>query len=94
MKKLVSVILALMLELCSPSWRNSRENAAEDLLRVMKTQTPVNYSFENITGNPEDLSRNVIAEVKSETDGGSAPVWYRNYVEMVREEGLWYVRPE
>lgn len=84
----------LMLELCSPSWRNSRENAAEDLLRVMKTQTPVNYSFENITGNPEDLSRNVIAEVKSETDGGSAPVWYRNYVEMVREEGLWYVRPD
>ncbi len=83
-----------MLTLCSPSWQSKTDNPKADLFGLLANRTPLDYTFESISGTNDDQSRTVTLNTLMDRNNGKDPSRYRLNVIMVRDNDLWYVDPQ
>lgn len=82
-----------MVQLIQPSWTSVRENASEELFRVLANRRPESYELEGITGSENDTSRTITMSAYINKNNGKDPVRYRFMILMVKEADQWYVNP-
>lgn len=88
-----------MVNLTAPSWRKTIKGGTTEAVetalfsQILNNRTPVEWTFENITGTSSDSSRKVTVRAvinKNNTLANSVYMWK---VLMVKEDGVWYVDP-
>lgn len=83
-----------MLNLVAPSWASLQETPAKSLFFILTNRTPLDYTFENISGSDSDSSRTITLTANIDKNNGREPVKIRFQVLMLKENGTWYVDPK
>ena len=82
-----------MVSYCSPSWVAQQEKPLNALFTIMATRTPVEWTFQSISGTETDVSRYVTMTVSMHRNNGQDPKLYQMRVIMMHENDMWYVDP-
>jgi hypothetical protein len=82
-----------MLNLVQPSWASQQDNPSIAMFQVLANRSPLDYTFENISGADTDSSRTVTMTSLIDKNNGRDPVKIRFQVLMLKVDGQWYVDP-
>ena len=89
-------LLDSMVNLCSRSWsqglRSSTTPKAE-LFQLLRNRTMLNYEFDGITGSINDQRRTASYYADMYPPGSTTAARYLLKVDVVQEDGRWYVDP-
>ena len=83
-----------MLTVCSPGWKDSKENPDTDLLTILGNRTATDFDINAVSKGPSDYVRIVSLTAGIDKSDGNDPANYILQISMTREaDGLWYVDP-
>ncbi len=83
-----------MLTVCSPGWKDGKENPDADLLTILGNRTATDFDINAVSRGPSDYIRIVSLTAGIDKSDGNDPANYVLQISMTREaDGLWYVDP-
>ena len=83
-----------MLTVCSPGWKDGKENPDTDLLAILRIRTPTDYEIVTVSSEPADFVRIVTLIAGMDKNDGKDPAKYVLRISMTQEaDGCWYMDP-
>ena len=83
-----------MLAVCSPGWKDGKEDPDLDLLTILENRTATDFEINAVYMGPSDNIRIVSLIAGIDKNDGNDPANYILQISMTREaDGLWYIDP-
>ena len=89
-------LLDSMVNLCSRSWSQGMRSSTTpktELFQLLRNRTMLNYEFDSITGSINDQRRTATYYADMYPPGSTTAARYLLKIDVVQEDGRWYVDP-